>query len=108
MVVSGHSTTARSWPDPNWNNRWPGVGPRYFPINIPVPQRLVPVGAGQWGLGGGKTAAGTGQNPRAPKRGSAKSGLTRGYRLTFAMTGLGWGDLSQCCDATKKIQELFF
>ncbi len=36
-------TTAHSWPDPNWNNRWPGVVPRYFPINSPVPQRSVPV-----------------------------------------------------------------
>ncbi|MCX6701438.1 MAG: hypothetical protein NTV68_16215, partial [Methanomicrobiales archaeon] len=28
------------------------------------------------------------------KQGSAKSGLARGYRLTFAMTGLRWG---RCC-----------
>ena len=31
----------------------------------------------------------------APKRGSAKGDLARGYRLTFAMTGLGWADHSQ-------------
>ena len=54
-------------------------------------QRLVPVGAGQEEPGRGKTAAGTAKTRSAPKKGSAKSGLARGYRLTFVMTGLGWG-----------------
>ncbi|MCX6701404.1 MAG: hypothetical protein NTV68_16035, partial [Methanomicrobiales archaeon] len=30
--------------------------------------------------------------PEVPRKGgSAKIGLARGYQLTFAMTGLGWG-----------------
>ena len=38
----------------------------------------------------GKTAAGTAKTRSAPKKGAGKSvGWHRGYRLTFAMTGLG-------------------
>ncbi|MCX6699489.1 MAG: hypothetical protein NTV68_06115, partial [Methanomicrobiales archaeon] len=36
----------------------------------------------------------------APKMGSAKSGVARGYRLTFAMTGLGWRSVIQNKDPT--------
>ena len=40
----------------------------------------------------GKTVAGTCQNPKCAEKGAGKSvGWHRGYRLTFAMTGLGWG-----------------
>ena len=100
MVVSGRSTTARSWPDPSLNNRWPGVVPRYFSHNpnsattfgIVVPACGNPAGA--------KPLAGTAKTLSAPKMGSAKCGLARGYRLTFAMTGLGVDDLSRWCDAT--------
>jgi len=69
VVVSVHSTTARSWPDPNLNNRWLGVATPLWAINSPVPQRLVTVGAGRLEPDGGKTAAGTGQNPKCPEKG---------------------------------------
>jgi hypothetical protein len=187
VVVSGRSTNARSWLDPDLNNPGSGIIPRYFTIFLHSATAFGTRGARRHEPDGGKTAVGTSQNPSAPKkgvgkgwldkgipadfcddgagkwldfkggyiepspfpppnpgeprahgqcfrirqthepwhkrakplpvpaktqvrrkRGSAKGGLARGYRLTFVIKGLGWGDLSQCCDATKKIQELFF
>jgi hypothetical protein len=40
----------------------------------------------------GKTAVGTSQNPGVVQNGVGKGWEKRGYGLTFAMKGLGWGD----------------
>ena len=81
--------TAHSWPDPNLNNRWPGVAPRYFPINSPVPQRLAPVGAGPWGSDRGKTAAGNRQNPKCPETGVGKEWAGTGIPADVCDDGAG-------------------
>jgi len=91
--ISRCGKTPRSWPDPNLNNRWPGVVPRYFPINPNSAATFGTRGAGLWDPTGAKPLQVPAKTRSAPKRGSAKRGLTRGYRLTFATTGLGWDDL---------------
>jgi len=83
--------TAGSWPDPNLHNRWPGVGPRYFPINSPVPQRLVTVGTGRWESDGGKTAVGTGQNPKCPEKGVNKKWFGTGIPANVCDDGAAGG-----------------
>ncbi|MCX6699486.1 MAG: hypothetical protein NTV68_06100, partial [Methanomicrobiales archaeon] len=79
------------WPDPNWNNRWPGVVPRYFPINSPVPQRLVPVGAGQWDPAGAKPQPVPAKTRITPKKGVGKVWSDMGIPADFCDDGAGVG-----------------
>ena len=91
MVVSWPRTTARSWPDPNLNDRWPGVVPRYFPINPNSAATFGTRGAGQEDPDGGKTAVGTGQNLKCPEMGVGKEWSGTGIPANFCDDGAGAG-----------------
>jgi hypothetical protein len=89
VVVSGRSTTARSWPDPNLNNPWPGVDPRYFPINSPVPQRLVPVVPDCGNPAGAKPLPVPAKTQSAPKKGVGKKWVGTGIPADVCDDGAG-------------------
>jgi len=99
VVVSGRSTTALSWPDPSLNNRWPGVAPRYFPINPQCRNAWYP-----WCRTGGTRR---GQNrcqyppkPKCPENGVGKKWFGTGIPADFCDDGAGWTDHSLCRNTT--------
>jgi len=73
------------------NNRWPGVVPRYFPINPTVPQRLVPVVPDCGNRTGAKPLPVPAKTRSAPKKWVGKEWSGMGIPADVCDSGAGVG-----------------